>query len=288
MPHEALKRLVNTSNYHPHHRPTGFTLLELVFVIVLLGIVSVIAVSRLGHIPKQAAIRQAGADLQVLREAFVGGSVMPGYLDDMAGLPGFSPARVRVHNLLGPTNVVTRQGVSLDVNPVQSGVAEAACFASWDAETGRGWRGPYLRGTLLQGGGAGFPLPGDARSAGDDSFATRGFFPATPNGSVPYGMVGDLCVRDPWDNPYVLQIPPDAAFVNPTEALRFRYARLVSAGPDGVVQTPCFPSGSAGVLSLADRLFYKLAGWRDGEVTARGDDIVLFLNRADVWEAVDE
>jgi hypothetical protein len=101
-----------------------------------------------------------------------------------------------------------------------------------------------------------------------------------------YGFAGEPAVGDPWGNPYVLQVPPPEAFgpgaVSPR--LRFRYARLVSAGPDGLLSTPCFaPDGTAGWTPAARR-HSRLAGRDADGVPARGDDLVLFLERADLYE----
>lgn len=113
-----------------------------------------------------------------------------------------------------------------------------------------------------------FPAAEDRRFAGDATFQSRGFFPG--GATSPYGVAGDLAAADPWGNPVVLQIPPPSAFAAPPdEAKQFHCARLVSAGPDGALSTPL------------DRLAGRLA---DGTANVRGDDLVLFLNRADVYE----
>jgi hypothetical protein len=145
-------------------------------------------------------------------------------------------------------------------------------FAAFDPQTSRGWRGPYLqsvqsvRNTNAARNGL-FPAAGERRWEGDKTFQERGFH--YDSSSSFYGIVGDLVVADPWGNPVVLQVPPPEVFVSSSDAKRFRYARLVSAGPDGVLDTP------------RDRLAGMLA---DGTCQARGDDLVLFLNRADIYE----
>lgn len=91
-----------------------------------------------------------------------------------------------------------------------------------------GWHGPYLSGdtgTFQINVGAGF----------------------TAN----YGAANDPAPVDAWNHPIVIQIPSD-----PT------YARLVSAGPDGTIQTP---------LTVLDP-----------PTSMRGDDVVLFLLRPDL------
>jgi len=264
--------------------PNGYTLTELVLTIAILGTISAVATVRLGGVMESSRIRAAEADLATLREGFTGTAPGPGYLCDMAVLPGFSPAYLRVHCLLSATNVVGREGVRLDDGVVRTGYASLSCFTNWNPETARGWRGPYVRAHAQPRNAEPardglFPAPHDSRTPGDASFAARGFYPLD---RAVYGVAGEQAVGDPWGNPYVLQVPPEIAFQDPSDAKRFHYARLVSAGPDGVLQTPCFSSGS---LSADARRVLRLAGrFPDGSISARGDDIVLFLNRPDVFE----
>ena len=268
----------------------GFTLTELVLVIFILGTISGIATMRLGDVMDRTRIRAAEVDLTVLREGFAGASSTSGYLADMRTLPGFSPAFLRVHNLLNPTNVIGRGGVILDDGIRRTGYVSFSCFTNWNAETARGWRGPYVRlsagvQNTEQSRAGLFPAPADRRTAGDTTFAERGFFPRIQGYSAllyAYGCAGEQALADPWGNPYVLQIPPSEAFETPTEERRFHYARLVSAGPDGVLQTPCFTYAS---LNADSRRTLRLAGrLATGSVESRGDDIVLFLDRPDSYE----
>lgn len=235
-------------------RRAAFTLMELTVVIVVIAALAALVVSNIDHTRDAAELTAARATMQTVREAFTGSPAGPGYLSDMKHLPGFSLAAVRMHDLLSSSS-----------HPA---------FAAFDIAANRGWRGPYLRNaqgvanTNSARNGA-FPAAGERRFAGDASFQERGFFyDAT---SSHYGATGDLAAGDPWGNPIVVQTPPADAFSGTTgEAKRFRYARLVSAGPDGVLATP------------ADRLAGMLA---DGTTAARGDDLVLFLNRTDTYEA---
>lgn len=275
---------------HLGREKLGFTLTELVLVLFILGTLSGIATVRLGNVLEQTRVRAAEADLAVLRDGFAGTASFPGYLSDMRALPGFSPAFLRIHNLLNPTNVTGRGGVVLDDGVARAGYAPFACFTNWSAETERGWRGPYIRPLAgvrnAETSRSGlFPAPTDRRTTGDATFAERGFFPLVQGTTGPffaYGAPGEQALADPWGNPYVLQIPPPAAFAYPTEERRFHYARLVSAGPDGVLQTPCHTHVS---LNADSRRSLRLAGrGATGPAETRGDDIVLFIDRPDLYE----
>lgn len=117
-----------------------------------------------------------------------------------------------------------------------------ASLEEYDPNTRLGWRGPYL-------------VSSGARYGADDP---------------PYGTEGDPAVLDGWGNPVVIQFPTTAI---PTDPNRYLYTRLVSAGPNGVIDTPLSlpPPNTfsapppAGVLTIDDC----------------GDDSVLFLRVAD-------
>lgn len=229
----------------------AFTLMEMLVVVVILAAVAALVVSNVDRTRDDAELTVARATMQTMREALVGSPAGPGYLSDMKHVPGFQILAVRTHDLLSPTSY--------------------PLHARFDPVANRGWRGPYLQNAqgvpnanVARGGR--FPAPGEARVEGEATFAERGFFPAA---SI-YGQVDDLTAADPWGSPIVLQVPPLAAFTYPSNAAKqFRYARLVSAGPDGVLTVP------------ADRLASRLM---DGTAALRGDDVVLFLDRADTYE----
>lgn len=298
----------------------AFTLIELLLVLAVIATLAVLVAPRAGGLLRDARRTAALREMNSIRLAFTGSSDACGYLPDMETLPGFTPVYLRIGNLFASTNLwghgadSAMNAVRLDArNPDQPGFAEAHAFSSWDAEASRGWRGPYL----ATGGGtvpAGFfPARDYRRFDGDPTAEERGFFPdpskhglLIPNAlwrsghdqQLPgvdrsiYGFCGlDVAPLDPWGNPYVLQIPPQEAFAEHVtdeipDGLRFAYARIVSAGPDGKIDTPCFlETVVSGVPSDKDRRDARLAGRRkDGETNARGDDLVLFLSRSDVYE----
>lgn len=111
---------------------------------------------------------------------------------------------------------------------------------TFDANTRLGWRGPYLRHS-----GATYAVN-----------SSTGF-------SALYGADGTPTVKDSWSNPIVIQWPSFAGSTNP--GLPSLYARVVSAGPDGILQTPIATPTGQFFPSRADC----------------GDDIVLFLRVAD-------
>lgn len=268
-------------------------------VIAVLAVVATMAVVRTTSITRNARITAAVSDAMELARAFAD------YQNDMRGLAGFSPALSRVGNLFVSTNVfgtIMSEGVMsfvrLDAFDV-AGCAHAQEFTTWSEARQRGWHGAYLRNVTL--------IPFPARTA---EATSRGFYPDVRSLRLPsrfsehdasvYGFAGEMTMADPWGNPFVLQVPPPQAFTNVltvTEQERFKFARIVSAGPDGVLQTPCFfvnaTNQTATTWSLRNQRLARQAGLikRNGDdeadMSERGDDIVFFLNRTDTDETTD-
>jgi prepilin-type N-terminal cleavage/methylation domain-containing protein len=242
MVHGFTKFLLKSQRRQRGLRDGGFTLVELVLVVVIIAALASMVVLLVGDSRKDAEMTVAQADLRVVSDAVFGSGVGVGYLQDMKHVPGFRSVNLRVHDLFSPSSY--------------------SAFATFDPVANRGWRGPYLRS------GGIFPASGDRRFAGDTTFLERNFYPAT--GPSRYAEIGDSCVKDPWGNPVVIQVPAPLAFTGAVDdAKRFRYVRLVSAGPDGELSTPL------------DRLAGRLV---DSTAAARGDDLVLFPNRSDAYE----
>ncbi len=279
----------------------GFTLIELGIALTILALVAAIAAQRYASVRDKARLTVAECDMLAIRDAFMGSAAAPGYLDDMRPVPGFAPGFLRVANLLVSTNLYVLDGLRADIdgNRPSSFATPAQVFTAWSEAGRRGWRGPYVRLDSARAAGAAFPAPGDRRKAGDATFAARGFFPSAAHLSLPadyrdgavYGFPGEPALLDPWGNPYVLQIPPPQAFATGHGSLaevdaeeRFRYARLVSAGPDGILSTPCFfgNTNSSGSAWSADRRRDSIFAGRPAD---RGDDLVLFLSRDDRYYA---
>jgi prepilin-type N-terminal cleavage/methylation domain-containing protein len=295
----------------------GFSLFELMLVVAILSFLAVLATIRLGRVASDARIVAAKSELKTIREALL--SENNGYLRDMASIPGFSLTCLRLGNLFVPTNIFGSKVISSSSLGLETCIirldtggesfqqceterrAHPSVFTKWNASTRRGWRGPYIS----SGATGFFPAKDDVRFRGDRTFEERNFFPVLTNLRLPsefkdsskasiYGFIGEPTLFDPWGNPYVLQIPPPQAFeavTNISESIRFSYARVVSAGPDGILSTPCFfPNATNRFESLwseeAKRIS-RQAGLIDGtNVTRRGDDLILFLMRSDVDEGI--
>ena len=223
--------------YNRRRNTAGFTLVEILVVVGILAILASLVVQGVGGVRGEAEQTVAAATLQVVRDALCGTSTAPGLLCDLKHVPGFSNSALRVSYLLeAPTNV-----------------------PAYDRLAQRGWRGPYVQNAQpVENTNAAlwgrFPDENDRRNETDETFQMRGFYEES------YGTTNDLAMADPWGNPIVLQIPTNHL----DDSACLRYARLVSAGPDGVLQTPC-------------------EDWTPAR-TNRGDDLVLFLSRADVDE----
>jgi prepilin-type N-terminal cleavage/methylation domain-containing protein len=116
----------------------------------------------------------------------------------------------------------------------------------FDPVTALGWRGPYVR----------------------TSGATYALLPLQGFTTV-YGAAGDPAVLDAWGRPVVIQVPDADGDGVPTEADR-RHARLLSAGPDGTIQTPRTDAAAVPPGTAAFPLRSQCA-----------DDVVLYLAVAD-------
>ncbi|MBO5642910.1 MAG: type II secretion system protein [Kiritimatiellae bacterium] len=286
-------------------KPRGFTLVELTLVVAVISLIAMLAVSKITPFVQKSKIIAAENDLRVLVDAFM--NLESGYVKDMRGIPGFSLSNMRLSNLFVSTNVYGLVGYDrLEVERLDDTqkllCAPPEAFLRFDSSSMRGWRGPYIKNISGV-----FPFATDKRFADDLTFEQRGFFPnlsglRLPNdflnrreGCSIYGFPGEGVLIDPWGNPYVLQIPPPQAFANGltsntnlSDEVRFNYARVVSAGPNGRLDSPCFSANTTNLWytswSERSRRISRQAGLIDGDYSARGDDIVRFLIRNDVDE----
>lgn len=286
-------------------RSRGFTLVELMLVVAVISIIAMLAVSKITPFVQKSKLIAAENDLRVLADAFM--NLESGYIKDMRGIPGFSLSNMRISNLFVSTNVYGLVGNErLEVERLDDTqkpfCAPPESFVSYDSLSRRGWRGPYIKNISGV-----FPSASDRRFSDDLTFEERGFFPKLSGLRLPsdflnrregcsiYGFPGEGVLVDPWGNPYVLQIPPPQAFANGlssnanlSDETRFNYARIVSAGPNGRLDAPCFSANTTNLWYTSwgerSRRISRQAGLIDGDYSARGDDIVRFLIRNDVDE----
>lgn len=232
---------------------TGLTLLELVLVLVILtalGSMIIPMTEGIGEDSRrtvtQTILRDLAATLtnryQQDMEGFLiaddGGTPVP-----LPGLPFPDPLRFADH----ARNLNHPQLAFLFVNPqtFEDGLpATLDSDKTYSATTRRGWNGPYVQ----HNGGRFRPVDQQLHASfTPDGFETR------------YAVLNDPALLDAWGRPVVLQVP----ILNEDFplAVRWRHARLISAGPSGIINTP------------PDVLMPTLA--------QRGDDLVTFLQVSD-------
>jgi general secretion pathway protein G len=94
----------------------GFTLTELIIVIILLGILASVAIPRIGNILTQARITATRGEMETLARAFAGEE---SFMSHIGRLP------------------TTAEGLP-------ALITAPAGVAPWNKWTERGWRGPYV------------------------------------------------------------------------------------------------------------------------------------------------
>ena len=129
----------------------------------------------------------------------------------------------------------------------------------YDVQTRTGWRGPYFLAPTA-------PYVPGKLSPGDayNRFGCHGLIDGIDVPGDPYGCPNDPAVLDGWGQPIVLQFPDPDGSGPPVTADEAPYVRLVSAGPDGTIQTPR-TGADARIPTLVEC----------------GDDLVLFLRMVD-------
>ncbi|MEM8669110.1 MAG: hypothetical protein AAGG48_16425 [Planctomycetota bacterium] len=187
----------------------GFTAMELLLTLTVLSAVAMLAVPAFVRQQAKAATQITIDSLSQLRTV-----INNDFMDDMhESLPyPMDPSR-QTHPQL--RYLYDNPAAYAAANP---DALESTSAWSYDPTTGRGWSGPYVDHR------AGIR----ARYVIDD---LRGFVQQ-------YGEEGDPVPLDGWGNPIVLQQPVGSNGVHAPNSTRF--ARLVSAGPDGILQTPIF------------------------------------------------
>jgi prepilin-type N-terminal cleavage/methylation domain-containing protein len=186
---------------HPKGRP-AFSILELVVVMAILVVLAGLVILEIGNFQEKASVVTTKTTLNTVRGAINGTSAGQGYQQDMRAFAANQP--------IAPPGTSSLMGTSLLSGPLSLPSTLASLYVApagaplYNPVTRLGWHGPYLTGDT-------------GRYQID---VGTGF-------TADYGGTNDPAPLDAWNHPIVLQIPSD-----PT------YARLVSAGPDGKVQTP--------------------------------------------------
>ncbi|MEL6107307.1 MAG: prepilin-type N-terminal cleavage/methylation domain-containing protein [Planctomycetota bacterium] len=186
--------------------PRGMTLFELLLVLSVLGVVGVLAVPALSRRGEQASVETTMQSMVQLRQAIMGE-----FRDDMfESLPfPVDPARLAHPQL---KFLYDNPDAYLEADPDS---VEFTKRWSYDPLTGRGWSGPYI----------------------DHGMSVPARYQVNTNGFTrEYGEDGDPAPVDGWGRPIVLQQPVPAGVAFSSTSVN--YARLVSAGPDGILQTP--------------------------------------------------
>mgnify|MGYP005851270603 FL=1 len=102
----------------------GFTLMELLIILILVGIIAAVAIPKFVDLGRQSRINTTNKEMQDLKVAILGNpdAISPGYWGDVGALPG------------SLNDLLTKPGGVSDFNKY----------------TGRGWNGPYIERDLLK------------------------------------------------------------------------------------------------------------------------------------------
>ncbi|WP_273483161.1 type II secretion system protein [Desulforamulus ruminis] len=131
----------------PQYKEAGFTLLELIIVVAILGFLAAMIVPFAGHLNKSQRVQMTREKLESIREALLGPEntydsqglrVIGGYVGDLGELPKLYPSR---------WDDATRAWVWDSMEEEMYGTGQPR--ALWAGETagespGAGWKGPYL------------------------------------------------------------------------------------------------------------------------------------------------
>ena len=242
----------------------AFTLIELMVVVAILVVLAGLIIPMVDRQTDDAHTVAQNTSLNALRDA------VKSMVSDVKFSNGFDYQSLRM------CDVLSRTANTSTLRPL------TATFPVWDANTRIGWRGPYIQGgfpiqNARENRSAIFPAANDKGNSGPSAtqtFQQRKFY-GVASGTALYGNDGEPAIGDDWGNPIILQIPTvntsDPRIKTPE--LCWLHARLVSAGPDGSVNID--PDDPNAGMTLTSGVI---------GITNRGDDLILFLNRVDVYE----
>ena len=208
-----------TSTCHRSRLRAAFTLVEMIVVLAILVAVAGMVIPLVGNTLDTSQRQATQASMSVLQNTIKGNRSLPGYWGDLRQLPW------------------TMADLFVVPTDVSSGHLPAT-LQTYDRNTGRGWRGPYIENT----------------SGTYVVDTTNGFTNFTGTIGSGYGMAGDQAVMDAWNRPIVIQFPTKDSLGNTlTSDQQKLYARLVSAGTNHKLET------------------------QPSDISATGDDIILYL-----------
>ncbi|MEL6898436.1 MAG: hypothetical protein AAFP90_20255 [Planctomycetota bacterium] len=190
------------------------TLPELLLVLVVVAALGAMVIPRLAQRAEAASASTTRRSMETLR-----GVIMTDYRDDMfEALPYPLSSQRTAH----PQLKYLYHNPSADLTSNPGDFSQTSAW-EYDASSGRGWSGPYVEPSSL--------ATTNYRVDNDRGFTQHyGESPSSTSG------VHDPAPSDAWGNPIVLQQPVSASGGASRDSTL--YARLVSAGPDGVLQTP--------------------------------------------------
>jgi len=235
----------------------GLTLLELLVVLaILISLATIVVpvVSNFGRQSQQVATRENLLRLQEL--------LVNQYMADMKSASGSGELpRPNLAKFPSSTRKNHPQLRYLFVNPDTEDVSQAAGTTLLSP---RQWKGPYVRHA-----GARYVL--DAVGHFTEAYGVGDVW----NTATPPVLTtsGDPTVLDAWGRPIVIQEPNTTSTPYAPDAVDKTYARLVSAGPNGIIDTPETVRMPTNKVN-ADGSYPE---------DSRGDDIVIFLFRHDEY-----
>lgn len=242
----------STSVLRTNARRRALSLVELLIVLVVLVVLGGLLIPVFTGVKERAESAATMATMRQIQQAILGDGQNPGYFADMGRLPRPCAGLAGQFLCEGEPGRGNRpnhpQLRYLYINPYNETVSSYLDIGEdfhWSPATGRGWRGPYMQSAT-----------GHYRIDETRRFFSRygGENNPFPN-TFPAGA--DPAPLDAWGNPIVIQEPQEDELAQQVPEFLRLGTRLVSAGPNGIIDTP--------------------PGIWNPLLEERGDDIVLFI-----------